>query len=72
MPAREPDVGVAVVPTLQAFEILMRMFPRSGKMYRYGAITTEVEIAHEMLHRGNRRTLTTKQFLETGAEAVAL
>src|SRR6266496_6106482 len=29
------------------------------------------EIAHEMLHRGNRRTLTTKQVRETEAEAVA-
>lgn len=38
-----PDVGVAVVPTLQAFEILIRLFARSGKMYRCGAITTEVE-----------------------------
>ena len=29
------------------------------------------EIAHEMLHRGDRRTLTTKQMRETEAEAVA-
>jgi hypothetical protein len=29
------------------------------------------EIAHEMLHRGERRTLTTKQVRETEAEAVA-
>jgi len=29
------------------------------------------EIAHEMLHRGDRRTLTTKQVRETEAEAVA-
>jgi hypothetical protein len=29
------------------------------------------EIAHEMLHRGERRTLTTKQIRETEAEAVA-
>jgi antirestriction protein ArdC len=29
------------------------------------------EIAHEMLHRGDRRTLTTKQIRETEAEAVA-
>jgi N-terminal domain of anti-restriction factor ArdC len=29
------------------------------------------EIAHEILHRGNRRTLTTKQVRETEAEAVA-
>jgi hypothetical protein len=29
------------------------------------------EIAHEMLHRGNRRTLTTKLVRETEAEAVA-
>jgi antirestriction protein ArdC len=29
------------------------------------------EIAHEMLHRGTRRTLTTKQVRETEAEAVA-
>jgi len=29
------------------------------------------EIAHEMLHRGHRRTLTTKQVRETEAEAVA-
>jgi hypothetical protein len=29
------------------------------------------EIAHEMLHRGGRRTLTTKQVRETEAEAVA-
>jgi len=29
------------------------------------------EIAHEMLHRGNRRTLTNKQVRETEAEAVA-
>jgi hypothetical protein len=29
------------------------------------------EIAHEMLHRGNRRALTTKQVRETEAEAVA-
>jgi hypothetical protein len=29
------------------------------------------EIGHEMLHRGNRRTLTTKQVRETEAEAVA-
>jgi type IV secretory pathway VirB2 component (pilin) len=29
------------------------------------------EIAHEMLHRGKRRTLTTKQVRETEAEAVA-
>jgi hypothetical protein len=29
------------------------------------------EIAHEMLHRGQRRTLTTKQVRETEAEAVA-
>jgi len=29
------------------------------------------EIAHEMLHRGERRTLTTKQMRETEAEAVA-
>jgi hypothetical protein len=29
------------------------------------------EIAHEMLHRGNRRTLTTKKVRETEAEAVA-
>ena len=29
------------------------------------------EIAHEMLHRGERRTLTTKQERETEAEAVA-
>src|SRR6202162_3279179 len=30
------------------------------------------EIAHEMLHRGDRRTLTTKQVRETEAEGVAL
>ena len=29
------------------------------------------EIAHEMLHRGERRTMTTKQVRETEAEAVA-
>jgi len=29
------------------------------------------EIAHEMLHRGDRRTLTTKKVRETEAEAVA-
>src|SRR5207245_4771529 len=29
------------------------------------------EIGHEMLHRGNRRTLTTKKVRETEAEAVA-
>jgi hypothetical protein len=29
------------------------------------------EIAHEMLHRGDRRTLTTKQVRDTEAEAVA-
>ena len=29
------------------------------------------EIAHDMLHRGDRRTLTTKQVRETEAEAVA-
>jgi hypothetical protein len=29
------------------------------------------EIAHEMLHRGDRRTMTTKQVRETEAEAVA-
>jgi hypothetical protein len=29
------------------------------------------EIGHEMLHRGDRRTLTTKQVRETEAEAVA-
>src|ERR1700685_4368831 len=29
------------------------------------------EVAHEMLHRGDRRTLTTKQVRETEAEAVA-
>jgi len=29
------------------------------------------EIAHEMLHRGERRALTTKQVRETEAEAVA-
>ncbi len=29
------------------------------------------EIAHEMVHRGDRRTLTTKQVRETEAEAVA-
>ena len=29
------------------------------------------EIANEMLHRGERRTLTTKQVRETEAEAVA-
>jgi hypothetical protein len=29
------------------------------------------ELAHEMLHRGQRRTLTTKQVRETEAEAVA-
>jgi hypothetical protein len=29
------------------------------------------EIAHEMLHRGERRSLTTKQVRETEAEAVA-
>jgi hypothetical protein len=29
------------------------------------------EIAHEMLHRGERRTLTSKQVRETEAEAVA-
>ena len=29
------------------------------------------EIAHEMLHRGDRRSLTTKQVRETEAEAVA-
>ena len=29
------------------------------------------EIAHEMLHRGERRTLTTKTVRETEAEAVA-
>src|SRR5207245_4103476 len=29
------------------------------------------EIAHEMLHRGARRTMTTKQVRETEAEAVA-
>jgi hypothetical protein len=29
------------------------------------------EIAHEMLHRGERRTVTTKQVRETEAEAVA-
>lgn len=29
------------------------------------------EIAHEMLHRGDRRTLTSKQVRETEAEAVA-
>jgi hypothetical protein len=29
------------------------------------------EIAHELLHRGERRTLTTKQVRETEAEAVA-
>jgi hypothetical protein len=29
------------------------------------------EIGHEMLHRGERRTLTTKQVRETEAEAVA-
>jgi hypothetical protein len=29
------------------------------------------EIAHEMLHKGDRRTLTTKQVRETEAEAVA-
>ena len=50
---------------------MIRLFARSGKMYRYGPITTEVEIAHEMLHRGDRRTLPTKQVRETEAEAVA-
>jgi hypothetical protein len=29
------------------------------------------EIGHELLHRGERRTLTTKQVRETEAEAVA-
>jgi len=29
------------------------------------------EIGHEMLHRGDRRTMTTKQVRETKAEAVA-
>ena len=29
------------------------------------------EMAHEMLHRGERRTLTTKQVRETEAEAVS-
>jgi hypothetical protein len=29
------------------------------------------EVGHETLHRGDRRTLTTKQFRETQAEAVA-
>ena len=33
--------------------------------------TLSHEIAHEMLHRGDRRTLTTKQVRETEAEAVA-
>ena len=33
--------------------------------------TLVYEIAHEMLHRGERRTLTTTQVRETEAEAVA-
>jgi hypothetical protein len=34
--------------------------------------TLSHELAHEMLHRGQRRTLTSKQLRETEAEAIAL
>ena len=44
---------------------------RSGMQPAEEFSTLVHEIAHEMLHRGERRTLTTKQVRETEAEAVA-
>jgi len=48
-----------------------RIAPAKGLSHG-GKITLLVhEIAHEMLHHGERRTMTTKQVRETEAEAVA-
>src|SRR6202171_3597455 len=43
----------------------------SGVAPSRGIFTLTHEIAHEMLHRGDRRTLTTKQVRESEAEGVA-
>jgi hypothetical protein len=78
MASRCPDPSVhrpqSYVALVYAEQPVFTRIPRQAphKSLRHiSGLMLSTTYAHEMLHRGDRRTLTTKQVRETEAEAVA-